>query len=150
MRGLASLRSAKCRAIVASSNALISYALDNAIEVRDPLLDALNSRGAYRTRGCSVIAVLSVLLGRLMILKLVTQLRALDDITLAGRTASAHHGNHVPEPDAQLKGPFWEVLKRITVHGYYTSEIGFTKELKLEIIPGAQHGCAPATGSQGA
>ena len=71
------------------------------------------------------------------------QLRALDDITLAGRIASAHHGNHVPEPDAQLKGPFWEVFKRITVHGYYTSEIGFTKELKLEIIPGAQHGCIP-------
>jgi len=72
MRGLASLRSAKCRAIVASCTALISYALDNAFEVRDPLLDALDSRGAYRTRGCSVIAVLSVLLGRLTILKLVT------------------------------------------------------------------------------
>jgi hypothetical protein len=31
----------------------------------------------------------------------------------------------------------------MTVHGYYTSEIGFTQELKLEIIPGAQHGCTP-------
>src|SRR6266436_1849042 len=37
---------------------------------------------------------------------------------------------------------FLEVFKRITVHGYYTSEIGFTQELKLQIIPGAQHGCA--------
>jgi glucoside 3-dehydrogenase (cytochrome c) hitch-hiker subunit len=72
-----------------------------------------------------------------------TQLRALDDATLAGRTAMAHHGNHVPEPDIQLKGPFWEVFKRITVHGYYTSEVGFTQELKLQIIPGAQHGCIP-------
>jgi len=72
-----------------------------------------------------------------------TQLRAGADATLAGRTSRAHHGNTVPEPDAQLKGDFWEVFKRITIHGYYTSEIGFTQELKLQIIPGAQHGCAP-------
>jgi glucoside 3-dehydrogenase (cytochrome c) hitch-hiker subunit len=71
------------------------------------------------------------------------QLRAIDDSTLAGRSVRAHHGNTVPEPDTQLKGDFWEVFKRITVHGYYTSEIGFTQELKLQIIPGAQHGCIP-------
>jgi hypothetical protein len=71
-----------------------------------------------------------------------TQLRAIDDATLAGRTTRVRHGNTIPEPDAQLKGDFWEVFKRITVHGYYTSEIGFTQELKLQIIPGAQHGCA--------
>ena len=71
------------------------------------------------------------------------QLRAIDDAALAGRVARAHHGNHVEEPDQQLKGDFWEVFKRITVHGYYTSEIGFSQELKLQIIPGAQHGCQP-------
>jgi hypothetical protein len=71
------------------------------------------------------------------------QLRAIDDVTLAGRVANAHHGNHVSEPDIQLKGNFWEVFKRITVHGYYTSEVGFSQELKLQIIPGAQHGCQP-------
>ncbi|HEY6129845.1 MAG TPA: gluconate 2-dehydrogenase subunit 3 family protein [Candidatus Acidoferrum sp.] len=71
------------------------------------------------------------------------QLRAIDDATLAGRSAQAHHGNHVEEPDTQLKGDFWEIFKRITVHGYYTSEIGFSQELKLQIIPGAQHGCTP-------
>jgi gluconate 2-dehydrogenase gamma chain len=71
------------------------------------------------------------------------QLRAVDDVTLAGRVARAHHGNHVEPPDQQLKGDFWEVFKRITVHGYYTSEIGFSQELKLQIIPGAQHGCQP-------
>jgi len=71
------------------------------------------------------------------------QLRAIDDVTLAGRVASAHHGNHVSEADTQLKGNFWEVFKRITVHGYYTSEVGFSQELKLQIIPGAQHGCQP-------
>jgi hypothetical protein len=72
-----------------------------------------------------------------------TQLRAIDDATLAGRTIRVRHGNTIPEPDVQLKGDFWEIFKRITVHGYYTSEIGFTQELKLQIIPGAQHGCAP-------
>jgi hypothetical protein len=51
--------------------------------------------------------------------------------------------------DTQLRGNFWLVFKGITLHGYYTSEIGFTQELKLQIIPGAQHGCTtlgPGTG----
>jgi hypothetical protein len=43
----------------------------------------------------------------------------------------------------QLEGNFFSVFKNITLHGYYTSEIGFTQELKLQIIPGAQHGCIP-------
>jgi hypothetical protein len=73
----------------------------------------------------------------------IAQLRAIDDAALANRNERAHHGNTVPEPDTQLKGDFWEVFKRITVHGYYTSEIGFTQELKMQIIPGAQHGCTP-------
>jgi hypothetical protein len=47
----------------------------------------------------------------------------------------------VPELDAQLRGNFYDVFRGITLHGYYTSEIGFTQELKLRIIPGAQHGC---------
>jgi len=71
------------------------------------------------------------------------QLRSIDDIEMANRQAKARHGNTVPEPDAHLKGPFWIVFKNMTLHGYYTSEIGYTQELKLQIIPGAQHGCAP-------
>jgi hypothetical protein len=71
------------------------------------------------------------------------QLRAVDDAQMANRQRPAKHGNTVPEPDDQLKGPFWVVFKSMTLHGYYTSEIGFKQELKLEIIPGAQHGCAP-------
>jgi hypothetical protein len=59
------------------------------------------------------------------------------------------HGNTVPKPDTQLDGNFWEVFKRITVHGYYTSEVGFTQELKLQIIPGAQHGCNPVGSGNG-
>src|ERR1700682_3907198 len=40
----------------------------------------------------------------------------------------------------QLEGNFFSIFKNITLHGYYTSEIGFTQELKLQIIPGVQHG----------
>ena len=71
------------------------------------------------------------------------QLRAIDDAVMTNRIVRPRHGNTVPKPDSQLEGSFWEVFKRITIHGYYTSEVGFTQELKLEIIPGAQHGCNP-------
>jgi glucoside 3-dehydrogenase (cytochrome c) hitch-hiker subunit len=77
------------------------------------------------------------------------QLRAIDDAVMSNRATRPRHGNTVPKPDAQLEGDFWEVFKRITVHGYYTSEIGFTEELKLQIIPGAQHGCNPLTAGLG-
>lgn len=70
-------------------------------------------------------------------------LRAMDDVTRPEQEAR-HHGSAAPEErDTQLKGKFWPVFKGITLHGYYTSEIGFSQELKLEIIPGAQHGCVP-------
>lgn len=45
--------------------------------------------------------------------------------------------------DTQMQGDFFTVFKNMTLHGYYTSEIGFSQELKLQIIPGAQHGCMP-------
>jgi Gluconate 2-dehydrogenase subunit 3 len=47
--------------------------------------------------------------------------------------------------NAQLTGDFFGVVKRMTLYGYYTSEIGFTQELRKQIIPGAYHGCAPIT-----
>ena len=73
----------------------------------------------------------------------VTLLRAMDDYATTERGEYRQkHGNTVPELDAQLKGNFYDVFRGITLHGYYTSEIGFTQELKLQIIPGAQHGCA--------
>jgi hypothetical protein len=79
----------------------------------------------------------------------VTLLRAMDDVAMSEKKPAPRHGNTVPELDAQLKGNFFRVFKGITLHGYYTSEIGFTQELKLQIIPGAQHGChtlGPGTG----
>ena len=60
---------------------------------------------------------------------------------------------YVPKPretayqkrDQQLQGNFFGVFKRLTLTGYYTSEIGFTQELKKVIIPGVYHGCTPLT-----
>jgi hypothetical protein len=76
-------------------------------------------------------------------LQQVTLLRAMDE-AVAGRPRRMRHGNTIPEErDKQLRGEFFTVFKGITVHGYYTSEIGFSKELKMKIIPGAQHGCVP-------
>jgi hypothetical protein len=70
-------------------------------------------------------------------------MRALDETIALGPARPARHGNTVPEWDTQLKGNFFTVFKGITLHGYYTSEIGFKRELGLEIIPNAQHGCVP-------
>lgn len=41
----------------------------------------------------------------------------------------------------QLQDSFFGVFKRLTLVGYYTSEIGFTQELQEVIIPGSYHGC---------
>jgi hypothetical protein len=77
----------------------------------------------------------------------ITLLRALDDKSIAAHGAArARHGNTIPENrDKQLQGNFWDVFKGITIHGYYTSQIGFTQEEHLEIIPGAYRGCVPYT-----
>src|SRR6266567_8851821 len=74
----------------------------------------------------------------------VTLLRSMDESVAAQRTRRMRHGNTIPDDrDKQLRGEFFTVFKGITVHGYYTSEIGFSQELNLQIIPGAHHGCAP-------
>jgi hypothetical protein len=73
-----------------------------------------------------------------------TLLRALDEAA-AFESAIRPPRRDDEEEDryGQLEGNFFSVFKNITLHGYYTSEIGFTQELKLQIIPGAQHGCIP-------
>lgn len=74
-----------------------------------------------------------------------TLLRAMDEAAMIRRSnRRPHHGSVKPEDmDMQLAGNFWEVFKGITLHGYYTSEIGFSQEQNLQIIPGAFHGCVP-------
>jgi len=76
-----------------------------------------------------------------------TLLRAMDDAAMAKHSGRrVRHGNTIPEErDKQLQGDFWDIFKGVTVHGYYTSEIGFTQEENLQIIPGAYHGCVPLT-----
>jgi len=74
-----------------------------------------------------------------------TLLRSLDESAAVIRSARKP-GPPFWEPDGrdtQLQHDFFTIFKKMTLHGYYTSEIGFTQELKLEIIPGAQHGCMP-------
>jgi hypothetical protein len=70
-------------------------------------------------------------------------LRSMDE---AAAIARSERKDRLPywEPegrDTQLQGDFFSVFKNMTLHGYYTSEIGFKQELQLQIIPGAQHGC---------
>jgi glucoside 3-dehydrogenase (cytochrome c) hitch-hiker subunit len=79
-----------------------------------------------------------------------TLLRSMDDVASVMRVELRRHASNTPpEPDSQLKGDFFIVFKNITLHGYYTSEVAFTKELNPEnrnvfelIMPGAFHGCA--------
>ena len=80
-----------------------------------------------------------------------TLLRSMDDAAFAARPNRnrVRHGNTIPvDRDKQLQGNFWDVFKSLTVHGYYTSEIGFTQEENLQIIPGAYHGCVPLPARQ--
>jgi hypothetical protein len=78
-----------------------------------------------------------------------TQLQSIDAAVMTKKVVRPRHGNTVPKPDSQLEGNFWEVFKRITIHGYYTSEVAFKQELLMEIIPGAQHGCNPVPAGLG-
>jgi hypothetical protein len=81
----------------------------------------------------------------------VALLRSMDEAAAVART---HPKDRPPfweqaGRNTQLQDDFFTVFKKLTLHGYYTSEIGFTQELKLQIIPGAQHGCthlAPGAG----
>jgi hypothetical protein len=82
-----------------------------------------------------------------------TLLRSLDETAAVIRARAAEKDRPSfwePEGrDLQMQDDFFTVFKRMTLHGYYTSEIGFTQELKLQIIPGAQHGCVKAAPGSG-
>ena len=83
----------------------------------------------------------------------VALLRSLDEAAAVAR-ARSEHKTRPPQwkaegRDLQMQDDFFTVFKRMTVHGYYTSEIGFSQELKLQIIPGAQHGCIPVAPGAG-
>jgi len=46
--------------------------------------------------------------------------------------------------EVTLALPFFAQMRRLTLVGYYTSSIGQEQELKVDIIPGALHGCVAA------
>ena len=80
-------------------------------------------------------------------------LRSLDEAAAVARARSDRKTRPPlwkPEGrDLQMQDDFFTVFKKMMVHGYYTSEIGFGQELKLQIIPGAQHGCVHAAPGAG-
>ena len=48
-----------------------------------------------------------------------------------------------PQQTTPPPGHFFYTMKKLTLAGYYTSEIGFSKELGRSIIPPEHAGCAP-------
>ncbi|MGB8475461.1 MAG: gluconate 2-dehydrogenase subunit 3 family protein [Candidatus Acidiferrum sp.] len=76
-------------------------------------------------------------------------LREMDDAAMDEFSRDAQEMARPRKFDTQMQGNFWKVFKGITLHGYYTSEIGFSQELKLQIIPGALHGCMPISSDDG-
>jgi Gluconate 2-dehydrogenase subunit 3 len=72
-------------------------------------------------------------------------LRDLDQRYAMDREDRAAHPFVRRPHNAQLTGDFFGVVKRMTLYGYYTSEVGFTQELRKQIIPGTYHGCTPVS-----
>jgi hypothetical protein len=71
-----------------------------------------------------------------------TFLRSLDDaVDWVHESDRIGDGAFPSSRDTQLHGDFFRVFKYMALYGYYTSEIGFSQELKLEIMPGAFRGC---------
>jgi hypothetical protein len=69
-------------------------------------------------------------------------LRELDAAAMkfaAAQRQDMHEHTDVPPTN------FFYQMKRLTLTGYYTSEIGFSQELGQSIIPPAHAGCAPLT-----
>jgi glucoside 3-dehydrogenase (cytochrome c) hitch-hiker subunit len=70
-------------------------------------------------------------------------LRSLGDelaqATAALANAPRGYRGSEPEPD----GNFYLMFRELTLIGYFTSEPGFTQQLREEIIPGRYDGCVP-------
>ena len=74
--------------------------------------------------------------------------RELDDALTAARTATTvwqKAGRQGPRP-SDHRSHFWHHLRNLTTAGYYTSEVGFTRERKSVIIPGIYNPCMPLAG----
>ena len=67
-----------------------------------------------------------------------TEMLQLMDAEVAGLRDADKQGMHREPTPSQ---GFWQILKRLTLLGYYTSEIGDAEELHNPIIPGRYDGC---------
>lgn len=45
--------------------------------------------------------------------------------------------------DREGRDPFFRMMKQLTIRGYYTSQLGATKELRYVQVPGRYDGCVP-------
>jgi gluconate 2-dehydrogenase gamma chain len=48
-----------------------------------------------------------------------------------------------PPPPASTGPPFFPALKDLVTAGYFTSQLGATKAVRYDPVPGAYHGCVP-------
>lgn len=67
-----------------------------------------------------------------------TELLELIDLEVAAMRDAERQGVHREPTPAQR---FFHMMKRVTLLGYYTSEVGATAELHNPIIPGRYDGC---------
>lgn len=68
-----------------------------------------------------------------------TQILTALDAELAELREAESRGDAI---EASTPQRFFGMMKRLTLVGYYTSEVGFTEELHDAIIPGRYDGCA--------
>ena len=66
-------------------------------------------------------------------------LTELDDQLAAERESMDHGSKRHPDPPKH----FFYLMKRLTLLGYYTSEVGAEQELQYEVIPTQHGGCVP-------
>ncbi len=71
--------------------------------------------------------------------------RDLDDALTSARTASKawRDGGQTGPRSADHRRLFWHHMRSLTTSGYFTSEVGFTKERKQAIVPGIYNPCMP-------
>lgn len=74
--------------------------------------------------------------------------RELDDALTAARLATKRwrDGGQAGDRPVDHRGQFWHHLRNLTVAGYYTSEVGYTRERKAVLIPGIYTPCMPTAG----
>lgn len=70
-------------------------------------------------------------------------LAALDESLAVERQTVMPRIRSVRAQNLGLMISFFAAVRMLTLHGYYTSEIGFVQERKEQIIPGSFHGCVP-------